>query len=168
MIIIETTRLLLTEFSEKDAEGFFSMNNNPAVLRYTGDLPFENIEATKAFIRSYDHYQKHGYGRWSIRRKLDDTYLGFCGLKYHSDTQVVDLGYRLDQKYWGKNYTTEAAQACLDYGFKTLKLERIIGRVEAQNKASVQILENIGMQFLKEFDFDGKLGVIYEKNNFKT
>ncbi len=168
MTIIETARLRLTVFSEKDAEGFFNMNNNPEVLRYTGDLPFENIEAAKAFILSYDHYQKYGYGRWTIRRKSDNVYLGFCGLKYHSDMQEVDLGYRLDRKYWGKGYATEAARVCLDYGFKILKIDRIIGRSEIKNKASIHILEKIGMQFLKEFDFDGQLGVIYEKNNFKT
>lgn len=164
IVILETARLQLVEFSIKDAADFFQMNNDPQVLRYTGDQPFRNIEDAQAFIQSYDHYQKYGYGRWTIRRKSDNAYLGFCGLKYHPDTKEVDLGYRLCRKYWGKGYATEAAQACLGYGLEKRKLDRIIGRAVLENKASVSVLAKIGMKFLKEFDFDGQQGVIYEKN----
>lgn len=167
-ITLETPRLNLLVFSEQDTEGFFKMNNNSKVLLFTGDQAFKNKAAAKLFIQSYDHYQKYGYGRWTIRRKSDNAYLGFCGLKYHETTKEIDLGYRLDHEYWGNGYATEAAQACLDYGLNILNLTKIIGRAQAENKASIKVLEKIGMHFFKEFDFEGKLGVIYEKNNLKT
>jgi len=162
-IIIRTPRLYLSEFSLKDAQGFFNMNNQPEVMQYTGDVPFESIEETQAFILDYNHYQKYGYGRWSVYRKEDDVYLGFCGLKHHIDTQEVDLGYRLDRQYWGSGYATEAAQACLDYGFSKLKLNRIIGRTESGNLASIGVLQKLGMHYVEDFDFNTRKGVIYEK-----
>lgn len=162
-IIIRTSRLYLSEFSVKDAEGFFNMNNQPEVMQYTGDVPFENIEQAEAFIQNYNHYKIYGYGRWSVYRKEDDVYLGFCGLKHHIDTQEVDLGYRLDRQYWGNGYAFEAAQACLDYGLLQLNLGRIIGRVESKNLASIKILQKLGMNRVADFDFNGKKGVIYEK-----
>ncbi len=162
-IIIRTARLYLSEFSLKDARGFFDMNNDPEVLRVTGDTPFEDIEQAKAFIQNYNHYQKYGYGRWTIRRIMDDAYLGFCGLKFHPDLEEVDLGYRLDRNHWGNGYACEAANACLEYGFKELKLNRIIGRVQVENKGSIKVLQRIGMRYVENFDFDGKLGAIYDK-----
>ena len=36
-IILETERLLLREFDEGDAEPFYLMGSDPAVIRYTGD-----------------------------------------------------------------------------------------------------------------------------------
>jgi RimJ/RimL family protein N-acetyltransferase len=165
---LETESLLLREFRIQDAEGFFTMNNDPQVLQYTGDDPFISIGAAADFIRRYDHYDKYGYGRWTILQKEDESYLGFCGLKYHPATDEVDLGYRLRRNSWGKGYATEAASACLRYGFQTLQLPCIIGRVAQANTASIRILEKIGMTFVRSFDFAGQTGRLYaaHRENF--
>ena len=36
-ILIETSRLLLKEMSEDDVQDLFDLNNDPEVMRYTGD-----------------------------------------------------------------------------------------------------------------------------------
>lgn len=159
---ILTDRLLLREFQKEDAEGFFRMNNDPLVLQYTGDVPFASIAAAEDFLTSYEHYQIHGYGRWTVLDRNSSEYLGFCGLKYHPDTGDVDLGFRLVRKSWGCGYATEAARACLHYAFTTLELPNIIGRAQTANKASIRVLEKIGMQFVETFDFEGNPGVLYQ------
>src|ERR1043166_4540124 len=67
--IIETPRLVLREFVEADAADMFDLNNDPLVIRYTGDPPFASVEATKIFIRQYTHYKTAGYGRWTTLLK---------------------------------------------------------------------------------------------------
>jgi ribosomal-protein-alanine N-acetyltransferase len=158
---ITTKRLLLREFKKEDAVGFFSMNNDPLVLQYTGDVPFADKAAAEAFISSYQHYQTYGYGRWTVVNQTTGEYLGFCGLKYHPETGEVDLGFRFVRRFWGKGYATEAAAACLEYAFNVLELPCVIGRAQANNLASIRVLEKIGMTFLGTFDFEGNLGVLY-------
>lgn len=155
-------RLRLRPFSVRDAEGFYRMNAHPEVIRYTGDPPFESVAAAAEFIAAYDHYEQYGYGRWTIERVSDGAYLGFCGLKYHPESQEVDLGYRLARAHWGSGYATEAAQRCVDYAFAGLKLARLIGRVNQQNKASVRVLEKIGMERMGAIEFEGNQGWQYE------
>ncbi len=159
---LTTERLLLRPFQLADAEGFFAMNADPEVICYTGDSPFASVAEARQFIKNYDHYDLHGYGRWTLERLLDGVYLGFCGLKYHPVTQEVDLGFRVPRLFWGKGYATEAATACLVYGFSELGLKRIIGRVDKANAASIRVLEKIGMTFHSDIDFEGVPGFLFE------
>jgi RimJ/RimL family protein N-acetyltransferase len=160
---ILSPRLRLRQFERRDALGFYQMNADMEVIRYTGDPPFESVQAAAAFIQAYDHYAKYGYGRWTIERREDNAYLGFCGLKYHPDTGEVDLGYRLIRKFWGQGYASEAALACSDYAFRELELARIIGRVQQANEASCRVLEKIGMIKVGPIDFASQPGYLYEQ-----
>jgi len=146
--ILDTPRLHLREFTPSDAALFYELNSDPDVVRYTGDGPFESVEAAEAFIRNYPDYKKNGFGRWLMFTKDTNEFIGWCGLKLVDGE--VDLGYRLRKKHWKKGYASEAAQACLDYGFNQLGMQRIIGRVATENHASIRVLEKMGMTFEKQ------------------
>lgn len=160
--ILQTDRLIIREFSLEDAQGFYEMNLEPAVLQYTGDRPFTTVEEARVFIQSYNHYQEYGYGRWTLIHRSSEQYLGFCGFKYHPDSAEVDLGFRIPLPFWGQGFATEAAQGCLAYGLAQLGFSRVIGRVAQANKASIRVLEKVGMQYVQSFDFDGMPGFLYE------
>ncbi len=162
---LQTSRISLRRFAEVDAEGFYQMNADKEVLQYTGDQPFLDEAAALEFIRNYDHYQQHGYGRWSVVLKETGQFIGFCGLKYHVDGAYTDLGFRLSRAYWGRGLATEAARACIQYAFTELKLPLLVGRVQQRNQASVRVLEKLGMRRMKSFDFEGVPGYWYELEN---
>lgn len=166
--IIETERLFLREFMIEDAENFYELNLNPNVIRYTGNLPFADVKEAKHFLQHYKDYNENGYGRWAVINKSDNEFLGWCGLKYDPTTNETDIGFRFFEKYWNKGFATESAEACVHYGFERLKLKKIIGRAMFANKASIKVLEKIGLSFEKEFNFDGKRGVIYTIEKVKT
>lgn len=66
------------------------------------------------------------------------------------------------EEEWNEGYATECARACIDYGFKHLRLKRIIGRAMKDNIGSIKVLENIGLVFEREFDFyASNRGVFY-------
>ncbi len=162
MIVIETERLYLKEFSLSDAESMYALNLDPEVLKYTGDEPFNSIEEARDFIEYYKQYQLYGFGRWSVFIKERNEYIGWCGLKYTEDKNEYDIGFRFLKEHWNKGFATETAAACLNFGFENLQIDRIVGRAMSVNFASIKVLEKIGMQFNREFDFDGEPGVIYE------
>ena len=161
---LETERTILRKLTKEDAQDFYNLNLDEEVLKFTGDKPFENLQAAKDFLINYDQYEKYGVGRFAVIDKKKSEFLGWCGLKYSEEKNEYDIGFRFNKRYWNKGYATETAVKCIDFGFNELKIEKIIGRAIKENVASVKVLEKIGMTFKMNFDFDGKEGVIYEIN----
>jgi [ribosomal protein S5]-alanine N-acetyltransferase len=72
--------------------------------------------------------------------------IGNGGLRMQNAyARIADLGYELDQNYWGRGYATEAARALLEFGFHELRLHRIWANCIEENVASAHVLEKIGM-----------------------
>jgi len=155
-IVIETARLYLREFTIDDAQKLIDLNSNPNVTRYTGDGPVENLTKAKEIIQNIIFPQyPNKLGRWACHLKTDHTFIGWCGLKFISELNEIDLGYRFFEAHWGKGYATESAKACLNYGFNTLHLEEIVGRAAVANANSIKVLKKVGLRFEKEAEEHG-------------
>ncbi|MDG1174943.1 MAG: GNAT family N-acetyltransferase [Flavobacteriales bacterium] len=165
MIVLTTERLILREFELTDAEAMFNLNSDEEVLRYTGDKQFESIEDANNFFKNYPDYEKNGFGRWALVTKGDKEVIGWCGLKKHEDN-TVDIGYRIFKNQWNKGYATEASIACLEYGFQVFELDEIIANAATENKASIRVMEKIGMEFQQNMACEGiEDAVRYIKKN---
>jgi len=162
---METERLYLRQMTVADAANAYELNSDPGVIRFTGDDPFESIVAAERFLANYKDYEKHGVGRWAVIRKQAGVWLGWCGLKYMPETDEVDLGYRLHQRHWGKGYATEAAIACVAFGFKEFHYPFIVGRVVQENTGSIKVLEKCGLRLIGAKSFHGAEGLYYRIDN---
>ncbi len=160
--ILQTPRLILREFEISDAEELYKLNSDEEVIRYTGDSAFDSVESARVFLSNYNEYEKNGYGRWAVIEKESNTFLGWCGLKYHTEG-YTDIGFRFHRQYWGKGFATESAKAVISYGFNNLGLSKIIGRASQDNIASVKVLEKLGMEFWKYDTCDGIPNSVYYK-----
>ncbi|MEQ8625521.1 MAG: GNAT family N-acetyltransferase [Vicingaceae bacterium] len=163
---IETKRLLLRELDISDSEDFYNLNSDPEVLKYTGDKAFLSISEAESFLINYDDYNKNGFGRWAVVSKDSNDFLGWCGLKLNEE-KLIDLGFRFFKNQWNKGYATESSLASLKYGFNNLKINEIIGRASADNKASVKVLEKLRMNFWKNDSCNGIENAVYYKINKK-
>ena len=162
-IILETPRLLLRKKVVEDAPFFFELNSNILVTQYTGDGPFENLKAAEDIVKYViGQYEQNGYGRWMVIEKETNKPIGWCGLKYHSDTKETDIGYRFLQSAWGKGFATESAKACLDYGFKHFNLNQIIGNAMKANSASINVFKKLAMTYLNDTLIVDVPSVIYQ------
>ena len=141
-MVATTARLELRLFSQADAEGFYLLNSDPQVLKYTGDKPFVDITEAADFIRVYQQYNLYGFGRWSLFLTATQEYIGFCGLSRQGTE--VDLGFRIARRYWRQGYATEAAEAAIILAQKRFGLSRLIGRAKTDNLASIVTLEKLG------------------------
>lgn len=162
---LETERTIMRKLTKEDANSFYTLNLDEEVLKYTGDKPFENLQASIDFLTSYDQYEKYGVGRLAVIDKATLKFIGWCGLKYSQDNNEYDIGFRFYRNYWNKGFATETAKKCLDFGFNELRIEKIVGRAMRENIGSIKVLEKIGMKFKESFDFEGQEGVIYELPN---
>ena len=165
-IILETERLLMRKFTIDDAQLIYDLNLDPEVIRYTLD-PIKDIEHARQVLEStiLPQYALYNHGRWAVLVKPDLQFIGWCGLKARPERDEIDLGYRFIKDAWGKGYATEAAFACLKYGFEQLGLKRIVGRAMPQNVASLRVLEKCGMQYIGEDIVDGHPAKTYDAVN---
>jgi ribosomal-protein-alanine N-acetyltransferase len=158
--ILETERLYLREFTLEDASILLELNQDPDVMRYTGDPhPWSSLEESeKIFTDVILPQYKNKIGRWAVFLKDTGEFIGWCGLK--DIGEEIDLGYRYHKKYWGNGYATEAANAVLYYGIER-QLENIVGRASVENKGSVKVLEKIGLTFKEFYSENGEESVKY-------
>ena len=148
--LIETERLLLREITLNDTAKMFKLHSNPDVQKYTGEPMIESKEEMEQAIQArVGNYAKYGYGRWATFLKDGMQFIGWAGLAYLPEFDEIDLGYRFLPTYWGMGFATEASHAILTYGFDTLKLKRIIAIAMKGNKASIRVMEKVGMKFDK-------------------
>ena len=151
MDLFETDRLRFRELNANDAQFAFDLNRDPLVIQYTGDPPFENLEAARIFLENYSEvYRKNKYGRWGVELKETGELLGWCGLKFHPEENVTDVGYRFFRKNWSKGYASEAALATIEFGFSKFNLKRIVAHARKENTASLRVLEKCGMTIIGE------------------
>jgi RimJ/RimL family protein N-acetyltransferase len=66
----------------------------------------------------------------------------------------VEIGWRLSREHWGNGYASEAASACLRFGFEKLTLKQIVAFTVPLNKRSIGVMERIGMSCDPADDFD--------------
>lgn len=160
-IYIETERLILREILPSDELGFFELDSNPAVHKYLGGKPVQNIEQIKTVIKNIrQQYIENGIGRVAIIDKKTNEFIGWTGLKLvrentNNHIDFYDVGYRLIKKYWGKGIATETTKATLKYAFEILDLKEIYGMCDIGNLGSANVLEKTGLKFIETFDFDG-------------
>jgi len=154
--LFSSQRLFFREFTEEDAPLVYALNKDPETLRYLHELPTtdETVALEVITNRIIPQYQQYGYGRWAVLLKENNAFIGWCGLKYRPERNETDLGYRFLHSYWGKGYASEAAAACLRYGFEHYPLSIITARAHVENLASLRVIEKCGMRFscLEEVD----------------
>jgi RimJ/RimL family protein N-acetyltransferase len=162
-VVFESDRLLFRLFTMEDAELVYRLNLDPEVTRFTHD-PVSTIEKASEILERtiLPQYALYNHGRWAVHLKQDLEFIGWCGLKYRAELKEIDLGYRFIKEFWGKGYATEAAFASIRYGFEKLGLQRIVGRAEPANIASVKVLEKCGMKHIGEEIVDGHAAITYE------
>ncbi len=165
-VIIETDRLLLRTFTTKDAPLIYELNLDPDVTRFTHD-PAKDLDHAKEMLEKVilPQYALYNHGRWAVHLKINLEFLGWCGLKYRAELNEIDLGYRFKKIAWGKGYATEAAYACIKYGFEKLGFHRIIGRAEVNNIGSWKVLEKCGMNYIRNEEIEGYSHKTYEIYN---
>ncbi|MFT5253668.1 MAG: ribosomal-protein-alanine N-acetyltransferase [Flavobacteriales bacterium] len=79
-----------------------------------------------------------------------------------------DIGYRLNEQFWGKGYASAASFAWLEYGFKEMEIEVMDAAAPTDNIASNTILKKIGVKMTDQYLENGILWNWYQlKNNIK-
>jgi [ribosomal protein S5]-alanine N-acetyltransferase len=147
---LQTERLILRPHRADDWAAVAAYANHPDVLRYRPDDIRSSVQMQahlQHLVTLQQHEPRTRY-HFAIILSATDCLIGWCGLSLSDDArQIAELGYDLDRAYWGKGYMTEAAQALVDWGFRSLQLHRIVAECHPENMASMRVMQKLGMTY---------------------
>ena len=152
---LETSRLILRSWKNSDLKPFYALNSNADVMRYFPScLTQPQSDALAKKFQSIIDIQ--GWGFWPVELKQTGEFIGFIGLHQQPNqftfSPCTEIGWRLEQKFWGKAFATEAAIACLDFAFDSLHLNEVVAFTAQQNSKSQALMQRLGMQFQHHFN----------------
>ncbi len=152
---IETSRLILRNYTEADFDDLYEYLSDPAVVEY---------EPYKAMTKE----EVAGNLRWRIstdemiavelkanRKMIGNVYLG------NRDFDTLELGYVFNKDYWGYGYAYEACKTLIADLFSK-GMHRIYAECDPLNLSSWKLLEKLG--FVKEAHF--KKNIYFWKDEF--
>lgn len=145
--MLSTERLVLRPHGLSDVPFMMQLNSDPDVVRYTGDAAFASEAEARAVVERLIHqFEAWRMGRLVVLHRRTGEELGWCGLRWHEDLEVADLGYRFFRRHWGEGYATESAGACVRHAFEELGLPRLVAHAMPENVASIKVLEKLGFR----------------------
>jgi RimJ/RimL family protein N-acetyltransferase len=149
MLVLETERLALYQFTTDDAAFIRELLNTPGWLRFIGNRNIQTLEDARKYIENVllPSYQQFGFGFYQVRLQADDTAIGMCGLVKRPTLPAADIGYALLPAYTGRGYAAEAATAVAHYAFNTLGFPQLLAITEQENVRSMHLLGKIGLRF---------------------
>lgn len=146
---LETGRLILRDFVEGDWPAVLAYQSDPRYLRVYGLSARSEAEVREfvaLFLSQQEERPRHRF-QLAVTLKDGNQLIGNCGLRKEGpNSQVADIGYELSPDYWGQGYASEAIGRLVAFGFERLGLRRVWARTTADNRASIRVLEKLGLR----------------------
>ncbi len=163
-LLLETSRLILRPFEERDIPIFSAYRSDPEVARYQGWSAPYSLEQAADFMAEVWATQPGTPGEWyqlAIEVKASGEMIGdgaFQVLK--QDPRQAEIGLTLCRAAQGQGYAVEATRRLLDYLLGELKLHRVRATCDALNGEAARTLEKAGMRreahFVEHLWFKGE------------
>jgi RimJ/RimL family protein N-acetyltransferase len=154
---LRTERLRLRRWVRSDRDPFAVLNSDPRVMQHFPSV-VSREESDALADRIESSFDLNGFGLWAVEVPSLAPFIGFVGLdipRFEAHfTPCVEIGWRIDAKYWNRGFASEAARAALRFGFDTLQLEEIVSFTVPGNLPSRRVMEKIGMLHNPADDFD--------------
>lgn len=141
MKILVTKRLILRPLKQTDLIAFHAYAKKDAIGPNAGWAPHTSLKESEKFLKLLIKEQEV----WAITFKESDELIGTIGLHVRNFENAMEnrreLGYVLDDVYWGKGLMTEASEKVLAHGFLELDLDEIVCGHLPSNKRSQRVIE---------------------------
>lgn len=146
-MLIETDRLLLRRIRRDDLDELVAIHAEPEVTRFWG--PCDRLKVIEWMRLDQREWRERGHGRLAIVERATGRFLGRTGLKYFAQFRETEIGWLLRPDVWGHGFATEAARACVGWGFGNLDLPYVTAMIGPDNLRSIRVAERLGMTPLR-------------------
>jgi RimJ/RimL family protein N-acetyltransferase len=143
-MILTTERLLLRPMEMGDAPGLFAILGDPEAMAFwdRGALPrLATVEAQLA--DELAAMAAGGFVSWTVLK--DGDAIGSIDLS-DMDGRGAWTGFVFRRDMWGRGLAREALIAVIDNAFGSLRLNRLMARVQSGNDRARRLLQAVGFQ----------------------
>lgn len=157
--MIETERLTLRPLTADDLDVWVDLHADERVNRFVGAYSREQAAARLNAIAR--QWSERGHGLCAVELKSTGEFIGRCGLNYWAQFGEVEAGWVLKAEAWGHGYATEAARACVEWGFAKLDMPYVTAMIRPGNDPSVRVAERLGFAPRREDALFGNPVAVY-------
>ena len=144
---LTTKRMVLRPLTLDDAPAFFAYAHKPNIGPMAGWPPHRNMADSLKVLKMLIHEND----TWGITLKHTKNIIGTVGLHARDVFQAVEntkeLGYAIDDLYWGQGLVKEAADAIIKHGFLIQDLDTILCGHYDFNYQSKRVIEKLGFTY---------------------
>ena len=164
MVNLQTQRLNLRPLADGDVPALHAFWTQPDVRRYLWDNAIISRQRVAQIVNSSSaFFAACNSGFFAIERRDQPGVLaGFCGHRRFEDEQTIELLYGILPEHSGKGLATEAAKVVLRHGFQNCGFQRVIAVADTPNQKAVNLMQRLGMVFLRRCEWHGLDTVFYE------
>lgn len=158
MKTLETERLMLRPFHENDLDALAVLFANPDFMRFSGSDNGYTREQTAFVLGKFIGWNLAAVpSQFAVIWRETGEMIGYCGFLHQEldGEKLVEIGYRIDARFWNRGVATEAARAVRDHAFRDLQLEHVVSFIHPDNHASRRVAEKNGMTLEKRSVFRG-------------
>lgn len=134
----------LREFTHDDIPSLVNILNSPDVVKYlSSKIPFPYTKADAQWWVNTG--SKAGIVRAIV---VNQQLVGCIGAEpgMFEYKRSAEVGYWIDQTYWGKGIATHALTEFVPHVFRTTDIVRLFASVFSSNQASMHVLANCGFE----------------------
>ena len=147
MLIFETPRLIVRQYTLEDANKIFLLNGDEEVMRHIRKTM--NKEDSDKFLQQNIEFYINNpkLGRWAVDEKESKNFVGsfaLIPLPFEDEKHKMQLGYSLLPTEWGKGYATELTAIGRDYFFNNHPFHELHGITTIANIPSQKVLLKCG------------------------
>ncbi len=142
---LETDRLILRKFTEKDLEPLFLLLKDEEVNRFLPWFPVKSLDETRTFFckRYAEVYSRERGYHYAICLQSDNIPIGY--VKTDMD-DGHDFGYALRKEFWHRGIVSEASKA-LAARLKADDVPYITATHDVNNPRSGKVMKAVGMKY---------------------
>ena len=146
---LATPRLTLRRFCAGDAQRVSEITSNWNVARMLRRAPYpQTVEEKRAWLVSHEAEWIAG-DAFRFALIAEGVLIGCADI----DGIAVgdnEMGYWLDERFWGRGLATEAATAVRDFALGPLRLGRLKSGHASDNPGSGHVLEKLGFRWIDD------------------
>ncbi|MFG1626993.1 GNAT family N-acetyltransferase [Kribbella sp. NPDC049227] len=147
---IETDRLTLRRYLDTDYDDLLKLQSNPDVTRfllYDPKTPEQVQESLAGRLADVPMDTDGQALTVAVILRETGRHVGEVTLFVrNAEHRGGELGFVFHPEFHGRGFAAEASIEVLRLGFEELGMHRIIGRLDAANSSSANLLERLGMR----------------------
>jgi RimJ/RimL family protein N-acetyltransferase len=147
-VLIETSRLVMRGLEMADLDEFVALHRDPEVVRFVGAL--DRMQAKERLRANEQEWGERGHGMLAVLDRSSGRLLGRVGLKHWPQFRETEAGWLLRRDAWGHGRATEAARACVNWGFAALPVPYITAMINPENTRSIRVAQRLGFKPVRE------------------